>query len=72
MRRKHDGIRLLNSGAITAKVTLDVTSATRGAVAAVESAGGSVSVAVAPKEKTPRNDKAASFAAEAAPAGDAE
>ncbi len=72
VRRKHDGVRLLNSGTLTSKVTLDITSATRGAVAAVEGAGGSISVAVGPKEKTPRNDRATSFAAEAASAGDNE
>jgi large subunit ribosomal protein L15 len=72
VRRKHDGVRLLNSGTLTSKVTLDITSATSGAVAAVEGAGGSISVAVGPKEKTPRNDRAASFAAEAASGGDDE
>ncbi len=72
VRRKHDGVRLLNSGTLTSKVTLDITSATSGAVAAVEGAGGSISVAVGPKEKTPRNDRATSFAAEAASGGDDE
>ncbi len=61
VRRKLDGIRLLATGAVTSKVTLEITSATRGAVSAVEGAGGSVTVTVGPKEKTPRNDKAASF-----------
>jgi large subunit ribosomal protein L15 len=54
VRRKRDGVRLLGSGELTAKVDLDVTSATRGAVAAVEKAGGSVKVSVEPKEKKPR------------------
>ncbi|MBO6783859.1 MAG: 50S ribosomal protein L15 [Alphaproteobacteria bacterium] len=61
VRRKLDGVRLLGTGSITSKVTLEVTSATRGAVSAVEGAGGSVSVSVGPKEKAPRNDKAASY-----------
>jgi large subunit ribosomal protein L15 len=57
VRRKLDGIRLLASGEMTSKVSLEVTSATSGAIAAVEKAGGSVTVSVPPKEKTPRNVK---------------
>lgn len=54
VRRKLDGVRLLGSGELTAKVDLELNSATRGAVAAVEKAGGSIKVKVSPKEKTPR------------------
>ena len=54
VRRKLDGVRLLGSGELTAKVNLELTSATRGAVAAVEKAGGSIKVSVDPKEKTTR------------------
>lgn len=57
VRRKLDGVRLLASGEMTSKVSLEVTSATSGAIAAVEKAGGSVTVSVPPKEKTPRNVK---------------
>ncbi len=39
-----DGVRLLNKGEITAKVTVEVNSASAAAIAAVEKAGGSVSV----------------------------
>ena len=39
-----DGVRLLNKGEITAKVTVEVNSASASAIAAVEKAGGSVSV----------------------------
>lgn len=39
-----DGVRLLNKGEITTKVTVEVNSASAGAVAAVEKAGGSVTV----------------------------
>lgn len=39
-----DGIRLLARGAITSKVTISVNSASKAAVAAVEKAGGKVSV----------------------------
>lgn len=39
-----DGVRLLNKGEITAKITVEVNSASASAIAAVEKAGGSVSV----------------------------
>ncbi|UWQ17308.1 50S ribosomal protein L15 [Jannaschia sp. M317] len=45
VRRKLDGIRLLGKGEITAKATITVTGASKGAVEAVEKAGGSVTVA---------------------------
>ena len=64
VRRKRDGGRLLGSGELTAKVDLEVTSATRGAVAAVEKAGGSVKVSVEPKEKKPRAVKTVPASAE--------
>lgn len=48
LRRARDGVRLLGSGEIKAKVTLSVAGATKSAVAAVEKAGGSVTV-LAPK-----------------------
>ncbi len=44
VRRKRDGIRLLANGALKAKVTLTLTGATKAAVAAVEKAGGSVTI----------------------------
>jgi len=59
VRRKLDGIRLLGTGEITLKVSLELTSATTGAIAAVEKAGGSVTVSVPPKVKTPRTVKTA-------------
>ncbi len=42
--RAGDGVRLLNTGALKTKVTIIVTGATKGAVAAVEKAGGKVEV----------------------------
>jgi len=55
IRRKWDGIRLLGKGAIKAKVTLKVSGATKGAIAAVEKAGGSVEITlVKPTEPAPR------------------
>ncbi len=44
IRRKLDGVRVLAKGEITAKVTLQVTGASKSAVAAVEKAGGSLTV----------------------------
>ncbi len=45
IRRRKDGIRVLAKGEITSKVTLIVTGASKGAVEAVEKAGGSLTVA---------------------------
>ena len=47
VRRKLDGIRVLAKGEVTAKLTLEVTGASKSAVEAVEKAGGSLSVASA-------------------------
>ena len=45
VRRKLDGVRILGNGEITSKATITVTGASKGAVAAVEKAGGSLTVA---------------------------
>jgi large subunit ribosomal protein L15 len=44
IRRKLDGIRVLAKGEITTKVSIEVTGASAGAVAAVEKAGGKLTV----------------------------
>ncbi|MBA4789430.1 MAG: 50S ribosomal protein L15 [Pseudomonadota bacterium] len=44
LRRAKEGVRVLGSGELTSKVNLDVAYATKSAVAAVEKAGGSVSM----------------------------
>ena len=44
LRRKRDGVRLLAKGALNAKVTLVVAGASAAAIAAVEKAGGKVTV----------------------------
>jgi large subunit ribosomal protein L15 len=49
VRRKRDGIRLLANGALKAKITLTVTGASKAAAAAVERAGGSITL-LAPAE----------------------
>ena len=48
-KKRKDGLRLLGHGELTARVTLEVEGATKGAVAAVEKAGGKVTV-TAPRE----------------------
>lgn len=50
VRRKLDGIRILAKGEIKSKVALEVTGASAGAIEAVKSAGGSITVAAAAAE----------------------
>ncbi|MEZ5715719.1 MAG: 50S ribosomal protein L15 [Paracoccaceae bacterium] len=47
VRRKLDGIRVLAKGDISAKLTLEVTGASKAAVEAVEKAGGSLKITAA-------------------------
>lgn len=44
-----DGIKLLGSGTLNAKLTLDIAAATASAIAAVQAVGGEVSLKVTPK-----------------------
>jgi large subunit ribosomal protein L15 len=44
VRRAKDGVRLLGNGELTTKVTLNITGATKSAIAAVEKAGGKVEI----------------------------
>jgi large subunit ribosomal protein L15 len=55
LRREKDGVRLLGNGELTAKVAFAVSGASKSAVAAVEKAGGNVTI-LAPK---PAADEAA-------------
>ena len=48
VRRKLDGVRILAKGELTSKITLNVTGASKSAIAAVEKAGGTLTVAAAP------------------------
>ena len=48
VRRRLDGVRLLGKGALTAKLALTLTGASRAAVEEVEAAGGSVQLATSP------------------------
>lgn len=56
--RVKDGVRLLAKGELKAKLTLEVAGASKAAVAAVEAAGGAVTV-IAPKEPAPAEGKKA-------------
>ncbi len=63
-KRRRDGVRLLGNGALSAKLTLKVTGASKTAVAAVEKAGGSVTVtgateAPAPEPKSAKSENKA-------------
>ena len=49
LRRTKDGVRLLGSGEIKAKLNFEVYGASKSAVAAVEKAGGSVKILAPPK-----------------------
>ena len=51
---KRDGIRVLAKGTITSKVTLVVTGASAPAIAAVEAAGGTLTVAAPLEPKAPK------------------
>ncbi len=48
VRRKLDGVRVLAKGELTVALTLEVTGASKSAIAAVEGKGGSLTVAAAP------------------------
>jgi large subunit ribosomal protein L15 len=50
IRRKRDGVRLLANGALKTKITLTVTGASKAAAAAVEKAGGSLTLLKPAKE----------------------
>lgn len=70
VRRLNDGVRLLAEGELKAKLTIEVTGASKAAIDAVEKAGGTVIVTGKPKpphEKRRRNRKAAAKEAEAKP-----
>lgn len=61
-RRTKDGVRLLGSGELKAKVTFQVQGASKNAIAAVEKAGGSVEVAALAAKgaaEPPKSKKAA-------------
>ncbi len=59
VRRRLAGVRLLGAGELKAKLKIEVTGASKGAVAAVEKAGGSITVSApstSPKARASGND----------------
>lgn len=50
IKNPFDGVRLLADGDLSAKITAEVAGASKGAVAAIEKAGGSVTLTIAPKD----------------------
>jgi large subunit ribosomal protein L15 len=66
IRRKKDGVKLLATGELKAKVDLKLTAASKGAIAAVEKAGGKIEVAPVEEKATsakPKKEKAKKAAA---------
>jgi len=59
IRRINDGVRLLGNGELKGKVDFEVTGASKGAVAAVEKAGGSVSIVELVRSEPVKTDKPA-------------
>ena len=55
VRRKRDGVRLLGRGEVTQALTIEVTGASKSAVAAIEKAGGTVTV-LAPAKPAAESD----------------
>ncbi len=58
VRRKRDGVRLLANGELKAGLDIQVSGASKAAVAAVEKAGGKVTVTAPAPEKADKADKA--------------
>lgn len=58
-----DGVRLIGTGELTTKVDLEISGASKPAVAAVEKAGGKVKLTVAPKASSEDKGKKAKAAA---------
>ena len=48
--KPRDGVKILGVGALTATLTFEVAAASKGAVAAIEAAGGSIKLTAAPAE----------------------
>ncbi len=57
--KSKDGVRLLAKGSITTKVEIAIAGASASAIAAVEKAGGKVTILAVKKEKVAKKEKAA-------------
>lgn len=71
VRRRLDGIRLIGSGELKAKIEIVVAGASKGAIAAVEGAGGTVTVTVVKKDMEAKRARRAGKSKSAAKAKDA-
>ncbi|TDJ60209.1 MAG: 50S ribosomal protein L15 [Proteobacteria bacterium] len=71
VRRKRDGVRLIGTGELTAKVQIKVTGATKSSIAAVEKAGGSIAVRPPVEKPEPKVRGKLKKAAKAAAQSDA-
>ena len=58
IKSARDGVRLLAKGEISAKLTVEITGASKGAVEAVEKAGGSVTITAKAKVRAEDSKKA--------------
>lgn len=52
-----DGIRLLGKGELKTGLTIEVSGASKSAIAAVEKVGGKVTVAIGPRDERPKRDR---------------
>lgn len=68
VKQVKDGVRLLGNGELSAKLAIEVTGASAGAIKAVEKAGGSVSIVELPKRMPKDKDGKAEGGAKAEPA----
>tara|TARA_R110002072_G_scaffold87922_1_gene197992 strand:- start:2867 stop:3424 length:558 start_codon:yes stop_codon:yes gene_type:complete len=57
IKSARDGVRILAKGDLSAKLTIEVSGASKGAIEAVEKAGGSLTVAVKAAPDTPKKAK---------------
>ena len=57
MRRARAGVRLLGTGELKAKISIEVHGASKSAQAAVEKAGGSVKILAPKKDRRPKGKK---------------
>jgi large subunit ribosomal protein L15 len=60
MRKSFDGVRILGQGGLKAKVTLEVAGASKSAVAAIEKAGGAITLTAPVKDKEAKRLKRSS------------
>jgi large subunit ribosomal protein L15 len=57
VNKVRDGVRLLANGELKAKLSVEVHGASKAAIAAVEAAGGKITITATPKDKTDRSAK---------------